>query len=237
MTQQIGILGIIDVEMAFETRTLQGCTYFFDNAAPFGSRGIGTDHLVSAVHGASWCDGSQATQPVLNFVLLGVTSLPATLPRSYAYIRTALAAPRTGELRTVLPIVPLATDFLVRQTGQRLSLESRDDAGDAVQVPPLITNITGEAVEQGIIFPAQYGSPDLVNGGWYWSATVATHAPRVWSYTLHILLQRPAAGGDGRVRWERLELTCNGSLDISTAAMRNGFTRGAIGFLPIGGES
>lgn len=232
--QQMGIVGIVDVDVAFETGTLKGCSYFFGNGGPFGSTGLGTDHLVSVVHGTSWSDGSQAAQQILNLVIVGVTSLPTTLPRNYAHIQAALSSSRrAGESRAVLQVVPFGTRVLLDQTGHRLSGRGVSEDDDVAQVPPIVTDITGEAVEQQIIFPAQYGSPDLVNGGWYWSATIATSRPGIWTYTLHVLLQRPRAGADVSAEWERLTLTCDASLDIRNHPMRNGFTGAGIGFLPM----
>jgi len=265
MAQQLGIIVIVDVEAALRAGTLEGCTYFFDNAGPFGTSGMGTDKLVSAINGTHWQDGSQASEHVLNFLATGVTSLPITLPRDYQLHRTrlqeiaTLAATRAvagnaaksnaaSDIRTTLARIRLpqlssiklpsghqVEHVLLNHFGEPVSEGATPDTSHVAQLPPVITGISGEAVEKGIIYPAQYGSPDLVNGGWYWSATVATASPKVWSYTLHILLYRFVQDPANREpRWEPVPLTCEGRLSISSKPMRNGFTGGGTGFLPIG---
>ncbi|HYC92037.1 MAG TPA: hypothetical protein VEO54_22685 [Thermoanaerobaculia bacterium] len=271
MTQQLGIVVIVDVDAALQAGTLEGCTYFFENAGPFGSTGMGTDRLVSAINGTYWADGSQASEQVLNFVVTGVKSLPITLPKDYAHIRArqqelqTLAAARTlaaddaaannespvnffARLRTPQystirsPSGQRSETILLDYLGQPVSatfdtseLPSRRAEAGVAQIPPIITDITGEAVEKGIIYPAQYGSPDLVNGGWYWSATVATFSPRVWSYTLHIALYRLVQDlTTHQATWEPVQMSIDAKLNILNRPMRNGFTGGGTGLLPIG---
>ncbi len=97
---------------------------------------------------------------------------------------------------------------------------------------PEITDITGEAVDQKIIYPAQYGSPDMVGDGWYWSATVDTSRPGTYAYTLHVQLHRLDLRADGPV-WQPVDLRCESSLVITAAPKRNAFTGGGIGPLPL----
>jgi hypothetical protein len=266
MSQQSGIVVVVDVEAAIQAGALEGNIYFFDNMGPFGTTGQGTDTFVSAVNGTHWPDGSQAGEQVVNFVVVGVTSLPTSLFRGYgqhrqrqmelATLATAhsLVAPAGGavpsnaETRTALAGIqkPLAGSIkqlsghvservLLDHFGRLVPTGTKADSSSVAQLPPIITGITGEAVEKGIIYPAQYGSPDLVNGGWYWSATVATHSPKVWSYTLHILLHRLVSDEAGEFPfWEPVPLTCDANLNISNRPMRNGFTGGGTGLLPVG---
>lgn len=235
MTQQLGIVIIIDPEQAARTRTLQGCTYLFDNAGPFGSIGQGTDHLVSAVNGTYWSDGSQASQPILNYLITGISSLPITLPRNYAQVRALqmVSALRLGAVPEAAhavssPLAPLLLDHF----GEVIPQGAKIDPAAVPHPAPIITGISGEAVEEGIIFPAQYGSPDLVSGGWYWSATVATSRPRVWPYTLHIEVHRVIPDFD--TGWEPVPLTLHALLNVTSQPLRNGFTGGGTGLLPIG---
>ena len=271
MTQQLGIVVIVDVDAALQAGTLEGCTYFFENSGPFGTTGMGTDRLVSAINGTHWADGSQASEQILNFLITGVNSLPITLPRDYAQFRT-----REQELRTLAAARALAADdaagsnespanLIARlrppqyssiryPSGQRSEVVLLDYLGQPVpatfdtsempsrraeagvaQIPPIITGISGEAVEKGIIYPAQYGSPDLVNGGWYWSATVATFSPRVWSYTLHIVVYRLVHdAATQQALWDPVPMSIDAKLNILNRPMRNGFTGGGTGLLPIG---
>jgi len=262
MTQQRGIVIVIDVEAALQAGALEGCTYFFDNAGPFGTTGLGTDKLVSAIHGSYWLDGSQASEQVLNFAVTGITSLPVTLPRDYerhqarqreretlAKIRALIgeAGVTNADIRKLLTGIEMPQLSAIRSFGHHLKHVLLDNLGQPVpagakvdqssvaQLPPTITDITGEAVDKGIIYPAQYGSPDLVNGGWYWSATVATHSPKVWSYTLHIVVYRLVQDAASQLpSWEPVPMTCEAWLNISSKPVRNGFTGGGTGILPIG---
>ncbi|HJQ36977.1 MAG TPA: hypothetical protein VKB93_07550 [Thermoanaerobaculia bacterium] len=265
MTQQLGIVVVIDVEAALRAGQLEGCSYFFDNAGPFGTIGNGTDTLITAIHGTQWEDGSQASEQILNFLVIGVTSLPISLPRNYVHHRAAQLERQTmhtvramasgaaasnasvlAALGTEMPqysavLEPSGDEIaqvpLLDQTGEMVPAMAAAAAApsDVAQLPPIITAITGDAVDEGIIFPAQYGSPDLVNGGWYWSATVATHTPKVWTYTLHILLHRLINDpSTPHPVWEPVRMTCDSFLNITNRTMRNGFTGGGTGILPVG---
>jgi hypothetical protein len=100
------------------------------------------------------------------------------------------------------------------------------------QHPPILSDITGEAVEAGILYPAQYGTPIPINDGWYWSATASTHNPGVYAYTMHFRLYR-LCWSDGEPIWEPRDMTYDAKLRVSRAGMVNGFTGGAVGYLPI----
>jgi len=97
---------------------------------------------------------------------------------------------------------------------------------------PVITDVTGEAVDEKIIYPAQYGSPDMVSDGWYWSATVDTSRPGTYSYTLHIQVHKLVVEG-GEPTWKQLDLTCDARLRVTTAPKVNAFTGAGLGLLPI----
>jgi len=223
---------------------------------------MGTDKLVSVIDGTYWVDGSQASEQVLNFLMTGVNSMPTTLPRDYGRFRVrkqereTLAAIRAlagnvastnAQIRAALANIRTSQYSAIRDRfGRYVERVMLDHFGNPVpagaklvpssvaQVPPIITGISGEAVEKGIIYPAQYGSPDFLSGGWYWSATVATHTPRVWSYTLHVLLYRLVQDAGKEPVWEPVPMTCESRLNITNKPMRNGFTGGGTGFLPVG---
>jgi hypothetical protein len=99
--------------------------------------------------------------------------------------------------------------------------------------PPLrITDITGEAVDKEVMFPAQYGSPDLVDDGWYWSATVDTSRSGLYGYTMEIELYRLVRDERGD-EWEPLHLTYESHITIDSCLKRNGFTGAGISVLDI----
>jgi hypothetical protein len=107
-----------------------------------------------------------------------------------------------------------------------------DPAQTASYPAPVITNVTGQAVDEKIIYPAEYGSPDMVSDGWYWSATVDSSRPGSYAYTLHIQLHELAYRNDEYV-WEPVDLTCESSLTVTTEPMRNAFTGQGVSLLPI----
>ncbi|MFE4977803.1 hypothetical protein ACFRAR_37585 [Kitasatospora sp. NPDC056651] len=258
MAQQLAIIVLVDVGNALESRTLTGNTYLFDNMKLQGSLNQGTGELVTAVNGAYWSDGSQAGEQVLNWLPYSLGSIPPTVPRGYHAARTrqaekdALAeladlAGRTtpnGDTEAALARIQKTVGTRVRSTsrtralsGQRLldvtgKVVSDHSQGAHSYPAPVITDIFGEAVDEKIIYPAEYGSPDLVTDGWYWSATVDTSRPGTYTYKmriqLHDLVQRA-----GESTWEPVNLTCESKLRITADPKRNGFTGAGMGYLPI----
>jgi hypothetical protein len=96
---------------------------------------------------------------------------------------------------------------------------------------PVIVDITGEAVDQKIIYPAEYGSPDLVTDGWYWSASVDVSRPGTYAYTMEIHLHE-LIWSDGWV-WEPVPMCFDSRIRITNEPKRNGFTGAGAGMLPI----
>lgn len=97
---------------------------------------------------------------------------------------------------------------------------------------PQITNITGEAVDKGVIYPAQYGTPAPIKGGWYWCASVNTYMTGVYSYTMHITLYQPERQGY-EIIWKPVYFTQEAKIKVTSGTMRNGFTNGGLGLLPV----
>jgi hypothetical protein len=111
--------------------------------------------------------------------------------------------------------------------------KGRDPLSAISYLPPLITNITGQAVDEGVIYPAQYGTPIAIKDGWYWSASVDTNKVGSYAYTLHITVYKLGYDADEVAVWEPLNLTHDAYLTVDTAPKKNGFTQAAIGPLPI----
>ncbi|BDD03234.1 hypothetical protein [Aureibacter tunicatorum] len=99
-------------------------------------------------------------------------------------------------------------------------------------LPPVIIDVTGEAVDEKVIFPAQYGSPSSNTYGWYWSASVDTSRPGRYSYDLHIRLFELKNVKD-KLTWEPKDFIHRAYIDVSSDPMENGFTGGADSYLPI----
>lgn len=260
MAQQLALIVLVDVDNALKSETLTGNIYLFDNMRPYGSQNEGTGDLVTAVPGAYWRDFSQASEQVLNWLSYALGSIPPTVPRNYQSIRAqqtdraALAA--LSEIAAGAPAAGGTSGAAaLKQIGRRLGARVRtaehsralsgqkvldvtgavvtDHSENRYSYPaPIITDIYGEAVDEKIIYPAQYGSPDLKTDGWYWSATVDTSRPGTYTYTmaiqLHDLVQR-----DGRWIWEPVSMTYDSRLRITTDPMRNGFTHAGTGYLPM----
>ncbi|WP_326822505.1 hypothetical protein [Streptosporangium sp. NBC_01756] len=253
MAQQHGIIVLFDVENALRTRSLDGNTYWFDNMKLFGSTGVGTEQLVTIVPGTYFLDGSQATEQVLNWLPSALGSIPPTVPRNYLAEQG-----RADDRRTLDELASLSSEGgvseaevkrLQRRVGKRartsgsargltqaklLDVTGKTTSNpDAYNYPaPVITDITGQAVTEKIIYPAQYGSPDMVYDGWYWAATVDTSRPGVYAYTVHVQLHELVERNDELV-WESVDLTCESTLKIISDPKRNGFTGAGLGALPL----
>ncbi|GAA2728411.1 hypothetical protein [Actinocorallia aurantiaca] len=252
MAQQHGIIVLIDVDNALQERSLDGNAYWFDNMKFLGSTGVGTGNLATAVPGAYFLDGSQATEQVLNWLPAALGSVPPTVPRNYLAEqarqtdREALAGlaaldPADGagagriqeqvgrRARRSSGIRGLTTGKVLDATGQVAGA----DAANTYNYPaPVITDITGPAVTEKIMYPAQYGSPDMVYDGWYWAATVDTSRPGIYPYTMHVQLHELVERDDELV-WESVDLVCESALKITSDPKRNAFTGAGLGPLPI----
>ncbi|MBO2445952.1 hypothetical protein J4573_02510 [Actinomadura barringtoniae] len=256
MAQQHGIIVLIDVANALESRTLDGNAYWFDNMKFLGSAGEGTQQLVTIVPGTYYMDGSQATEQVLNWLPAALGAIPPTVPVNYhaeraqqtdrqALEQLAALTEATGigagtgveriqgevgrRARRPRGSRSLTTGKVLDVTGQ----VAGTDPTAAYNYPkPVITGITGQAVDEKIMYPAQYGSPDMVYDGWYWAATVDTSRPGVYPYRmdvqLHELVER-----DGELVWESVNLACDSALKITAEPKVNGFTHAGLGALPV----
>lgn len=253
MAQQHGIIVLFDVENALRTRSLDGNTYWFDNMKFLGSAGVGTENLVTIVPGTYFLDGSQATEQVLNWLPAALGAIPPTVPRNYLAEQERADDRRTLEELAALSGEGGVSGAELKRLQQRVGKHARkagggrglteakllDVTGKTTSGPgaynypaPVITDITGPAVTEKIIYPAQYGSPDMIYDGWYWTATVDTSRPGVYPYTMHIQLHELVERNDELV-WESVDLTCESSLKIISDPKRNGFTGAGLGVLPL----
>jgi hypothetical protein len=241
MSQQLGIVVMIDTAAAIEAGSLDGNIYLIDNAKWAGSTGEGTGHLVTAVDG-SWIFG-QADTLILNWLPLGIDSPPPTLPqtfflpesarknlsqraqpaqhRSLAEERAApasaaaLAEPAPKPLRSPRKIL----NILGREVDQANAADAR------IYYPnPVISNIAGEAVDLRVIYPAQYGSPDLFTVGLYWSATVDTNKAGHFAYTLYITLFYAERRGD-KMTERSVTLSYVAYINVTNKVTTNGFCK------------
>ncbi len=276
MSQQLGIIIMVDVEAATNADTLKGNTYMFDNMKMQGSEGQGTDALISAINGSHWFDGSQANEQVLNWLPYGVGSLPPTIPKSFLTDKAKNSDLKAladidelvsriegddsyqfnnvndvlAELKKISGEKGIKTNVKSKRTKKRRkssqhSAEQKimDVTGSLVtaeegKIPeinslnPIITDITGEAVDKNIIYPAAYGSPDMVTDGWYWAASVDTSRPGIYSYTMDIQLFE-LKREERNWTWVPVTMQIDAYLKISSDPKINGFTHAGMGMLPI----
>ncbi|KAA0678920.1 hypothetical protein [Azospirillum brasilense] len=256
---QISIVTVIDVEAALIEGTLDNNAYVVDNTQNFAVPGDTSGELSTQVIGVHNVDGSQAAEAVLNWITIGVSGVPNTLPRAFhhrhraaesnARLLTAVKAARTPNA-----IAKLLGDHENGQRSPSLHVRNRDgevrtlhgtvmnSQGEAVDrfdlaaagnLPPVVTNIYGPAVDQGVMYPALYGSPDVYTEGWYWSASVDTSKVGQHVYSLDVVLHEPVAE-KGRVLWVPRTFTQTSSITVTKALNVNGFT-GCIapGVLPM----
>ncbi|MFI0977034.1 hypothetical protein ACH4SP_08405 [Streptomyces sp. NPDC021093] len=259
MPQQLAIIVLVDVANALEAKSLQDNTYLFDNMKLQGSQGEGTGGLVTAINGSYWSDGSQASEQVLNWLPYSLGSIPPTVPKGYQADRArqtdaqaladleaivnqpgAQGTDTAGQLAQIQRSVGTRVKSTRRTRGPSdakvLDLTGNVVSADstaALSYPtPVITDIYGEAVDEKIMYPAEYGSPDMVTDGWYWSATVDTSRPGTYAYTMKIQLHKLVEQGY-EMLWEPVNLTCESYLRITSDPKRNAFTGTGMGFLPV----
>lgn len=265
MSQQITVILMIDIEAALNANKLEGNLYMIDNLRTEGSEGEGTGHLVTAVKGNHWSDGSQAGEAIFNWLISGIDSLPKTLPRQYHKNRTrALNKKLLAKLNNLKNKENLddlnENENLQNLINMTIGISKiKDSVGNSRDhgignftvtgkhyikgqsdepisyLDPIITDITGEAVDNGVIFPAQYGTPVSIKDGWYWSASTDTSKTGTYSYTLHITLYKPKhIKKTTTLEWEPIQMTYESNIKVSTSTPKvNGFTNGSMGELPI----
>ena len=108
--------------------------------------------------------------------------------------------------------------------------EGLTEGNSLYSIPPKVTGITGEAVDRGVIFPGEYGSPDPAphQSGWYWSAAVNTNMIGLFSYTMHFEIGYLSVtdADEGEYEHVSVALTHDASLNIEIDYLENGFSRG-----------
>ena len=262
MEQEITIIVMVDTVGAVRAGRLDGNIYLIDNLRSRGSTGVGTGELTTIVYGTYWSNGSQASEPLFNWLIGSISSLPPSLPRNYQEnrsreaerleledIRSVLEASSLKSTRTKLRAMAHGVGQSIRLKTNRgttkdVGLKLLDVRGEVVQrgqeaktslaqPPPVITNLTGEAVDEGILYPAQYGTPINIKDGWYWSATASTFRPGLYRYTLHITVYELVWSDGGDPVWVPRAMSHDAKIRLTTEPMTNGFTGGGTGPLPI----
>ena len=247
---QTSIYLMIGVGKALFERKLEGNTYQLQTRLQLGEvidQADRTAIRVSAV-GIHRPDGSIADDVTLNWIVGSVLGLalarpiPFQLPegatdnlpdvgepgsevRSQAQLFALLEnLEKSFDIKSDTPI----EGFPASIDGQPMSIEEVIMGG---HLPPALLDITGQAVDDAVIFPAQYGSPDVHTDGWYWSATVDTNKVGLHRCDLHIQLFRPRIEGS-TVTWDPEVHVLEMELDVSQLTQVNGFTGAGMGYLP-----
>ena len=252
---QNSIVVLIDVEAALAESRLENNFYLIDNTRALGSKGEGSAEIVSSVVGVHNADGSPAAEAVLNWIGYGISALPPTLPRSHNLRNhhgkhdNALIS-KLGATTSHEDIAALLSDHhdehgawgSRRSTMPYLPVDPRAASGEfvspdaveyAAHVNPSIIGVRGEAVENEVIFPGLYGSPDFYTEGWYWSATVDTNKVGLHSYILDVQILRPVRE-DGSVIWQPEVYSLTAHIEVTRTILVNGFSGlSEAGFLPL----
>lgn len=231
MSQQVTVDIIVDIQAAIRENSLENNIYLIDNLRDYGSEGEGTNRLVTNIEGGYWCDYSQSYDVVLNWMCVSLGSLPSTLPRNYLKSRSeqlfAQLKHESDKIENADGKVYNLNIKTLNLFGQPLTADEYEE--DSLSyLYPQISDITGEAVDEGVIFPAQYGTPISIKDGWYWSATVDTAKKGIYKYTLHITLFKRKKN-----MWIPVQLTHDAWIKVNNAPQRNGFTEAGMGILPI----
>jgi hypothetical protein len=197
---------MIDVAQTLADRSVTGNIFLIDAKLDEPALASLGDHRDSELFvrctGVHRGDGSVLDEVTLNWVIGGVNSKPWLIPGS------------------------MSTEPV---EGPALTLDEIEQGGF---MPPFIASITGQAVDQGVIYPARYGSPDLRTDGWYWSAVVDTHQVGTHHATMHIGVFRAVVNGE-QITWEPEIYPCEVHLEVDQVIARNGFTGGLPGYLPL----
>jgi hypothetical protein len=270
MSQQFGIVIMVDVKAALKTMCLKDHIYLIDNMRDFGSKNEGTNALISQINATYWQNGKQAGEAVMNWLALDINDLPRTVQKTSHYKNkstenllkkflsskgkkvsnsTKNAATNLQEIETYLKEienrtrrlsvnpesdVKIKSDWPLMNTKGQLIENSEYDEAKIINLPPIVTNITGEAVDKKIIFPGQYGSPMFSSNGWYWCASINTATAGKYKYKVHVtLFEHIRTTRDEPAYWKPVEMTFDSNILISRDAMKNGFTGAGDPYLPI----
>jgi hypothetical protein len=115
-------------------------------------------------------------------------------------------------------------------TGEAATAENDVTPSD---LSPVITGIAGPAVDNGVLYPAQYGSPDFYTEGWYWSATVDLQKAGLHEYHINFVVYRPTPKRAGTVVWKPEPYVLKANVNVYSGYVTNGFTGYGPGVLPL----
>lgn len=254
---QISVVVVVDTETALNEGSLENNAFMVhntDNLIPGDENATGFTQRVVGTHNP---DGSQATESVLNWLIIGVAGLPTTLPKVYYHRfspaqRAARLAEKLRSLRSATTVSKLFGEddtIHVLPEMQRRGADGRlhrvegavlDSRGEPITkfdrygagfLQPQIVDVYGPAVDAGVMFPALYGSPDMYTMGWYWSASVDTARVGRHQYFMDVVLHDPVSEG-GKTIWMPHTFALSGWIDVTSDVMVNGFT-GTIGPVPL----
>ncbi|MCX6461372.1 MAG: hypothetical protein NTZ03_13830 [Actinobacteria bacterium] len=217
---------MIDVAQTLADRSVIGNAFLVDAKLDEPALNSLGDHQDSELFirctGVHHPDGSVLDEITLNWVIGGIASKPGVIAGSMKWGRIEGAPePLSGS--------GLVGNSVAGLDGLPLTPEEIDRGGF---LPPFIADITGQAVDDGVIFPARYGSPDLSTDGWYWSAVVDTHRVGTHHATMHIGVFRAVMDGD-RPAWEPELYPCELHFEVDQIVAVNGFTGALAGYLPL----
>lgn len=255
---QNGIIVLVDVEALLDERRVENNVYLLDNTRKLGSLGEGTSELTTNITGSLNPDGSLAAEAVMNWLAAGISSAPQSVLRATAHrdrdtarFRSLLSDLKSASPDEIAKVIARHEDLANRPVGATFELKSGRQHQVPIAVPrpvgaaqdespvsaadlsPLISNITGPAVENSVLYSAQYGSPDALTEGWYWSATVDTHKTGLHTYQIHLVVHRPIRRKGAPVVWKPETYVVEARINVTSGIIANGFTGCGPGVLPL----
>jgi hypothetical protein len=228
---------LVDVEAVLAQGRLADNAYLVDNTKFLASGKPMPD--TTYVYGALNADGSQASQEIMNWFGFGIAAPPPNLSKALFTHAPPSSLAKPGDIKR--PAQPShRTAFEVAGKIQFVPIvkpslgEGRDSDNEigAADLSPRIVNISGPAVDQSVIYPAEYGGPDYNAQYAYWAATVDVSKTGTYDYFIHSLIFRPKqASGQKVFAGERY--IYKAQVCVQSGVLVNGFTYGTPSVLPL----
>jgi hypothetical protein len=233
---QSSIVLLVDVEALLEERKVENNAYLIDDTQRFRFHNQEAQPRTTYVRGALAPDSSQASSEIMNWAGFGIAAAPRTIPKAIfqrQYGSAARSSPNSPPLSTTVAGSAERHWHPFLAFPRTVGAERKEGDMTVADTSPVIIDITGPAVDNYVIYPAQYGSPDFHTDGWYWSATVDVHKIGVHVYFIDFLVYRPIKEGNDAVVWTPERYALEAKIDISFGVVRNGFTGYGPGVLPL----
>jgi hypothetical protein len=235
MLSSISVL--VDVDAVLSESTLANNAYLVDNTRFLASGEPTPD--TTYIYGALHADGSQASQEIMNWFGFGIAAPPPNLSKAlYTFAPPSSFAKPANISRATQPLRRMAFEVAGRLQYVPMAIPSLGEGRDsgheieAADLSPRIVKISGPAVDEGVIYPAEYGGPDYNAQYAYWAATVDVNKTGTHDYFIHLLVYRPKQTGGEKV-FAGEQYIYKAQVCVQSGVLVNGFTYGTPGVLPL----